>query len=82
MMRGATQLRDKVCVVVFVCPPWWVVLDVYAVHIAKGRAIDYEVVHREPDDSAAPLQGCARIWLDTCASIEHVHVTCLHSSLQ
>ena len=82
MLRGIMQLHDKVCVVVFGCPPRWVILDVYAVYIVRGRAIDYEVVHRGPDDSAAPLQGCAHIWLDTHASIEHAHVTRLYGSLQ
>ena len=76
------HLYDKVHMVVLGCLPRWVILDVYAVYIAKGHAIDYEVVHRRPDNSAALLQGCARIWLDTCASIEHVHVVRLHGSLQ
>ena len=76
------QLHDKVCMVVLRCPSRWVILDVYAVYIAKGYAIDHEVVHRGPDDSAAPFQGCARTWLDTCATVEHMHVMCLHGSLQ
>ena len=76
------QLHDKVRVVVLRCLPRWVILDVYAVYIAKCRAIDYEVVHHRPSDSAAPLQGRTHIWLDTCTSVEHVHVTCLHGSLQ
>ena len=76
------QLHDKVRMVVFGCPRRWVILDVYAVYTAKCRAIDYEVVLRGPGDSAAPLQGYARIWLDTCTSVEHMHVMWLHGSLQ
>ena len=76
------HLHDKVHMVVLGCLPRWVILDVYAVHIAKSCTIDYEVVHRGPDNCAAPLQGCARIWLNTRASIEHEHVACLHGSLQ
>ena len=82
MKRGATQLHDKVRMVVLGCPPRWMVLDGYAVYIAECRTIDYEVVHRGPDDSTATLQGRARIWLNTHASIEYMHVACLHGSLR
>ena len=82
MICGTTQLHDKVHVEVLRLTPWWVVMDVYAVHKTKSCAIDYEVVHREPDDSAAPLQGCARIWLNTGAPIEHLHVVHPHGGLQ
>ena len=63
-------------------PLWWVVLNVYAVHITESRIVDYEVAHRGPDDSAAMLQGCARVWLNTRAPIEHMHVACAHGGLQ
>ena len=82
MMHGTTQLHDKVHVIVLGCPPLWVVLDVYAVHKTKSRAIDYEVVHRGPGYSAAPLQGYARIWLNTGAPIEYMHVVHPHSGMQ
>ena len=55
-MQDATQLHDKVRMVVLGCPPRWVILDVYAVYIAKGRAFDYEVVHRGHYYSVAPLK--------------------------
>ena len=82
MLHGATQLHNKVQVVVLGCPPWWVVLNVYAVHITESRVVDYEVVHRGPDDSTAMLQGCACIWLNTGAPIEHMHVARPHDGLQ
>ena len=82
MLRGTTQLHDKVLVVVLGCLPWWVVLNVYAVHITESHVVDYEVVHRGPDDSTATLQGYACLWLNTCAPVEHMHVARPHGGLQ
>ena len=68
--------------VVLGSPPRWMILDGYAVYIAECRTIDYEVVHGRPDNSSTTLQGRACIWLDMCASIEHMHVTCVQGNLQ